>query len=99
MRHPKIRRPNHSRAERSPKAELRGTRRSASVRISVFGIRICAAALLVLFAGILSISAQSIYTPYAFTNVAGMPEGGPGSEDGVGIAARFGSPGYGPQGI
>src|SRR5439155_16436063 len=32
--------------------------------------------------------AQSTYTPYAFTNFAGMP-GGPGSADGTGTEAEF----------
>jgi hypothetical protein len=35
--------------------------------------------------------AQSIYTPYAFTNFAGQP-GGPGFADGTGSGARFRSP-------
>lgn len=35
--------------------------------------------------------AQSIYTPYAFTNFAGLP-GGPGFADGTGGAARFSYP-------
>jgi len=35
--------------------------------------------------------AQSIYTPYAFTNFAGAP-GGPGSADGIGSAAQFNVP-------
>ena len=34
--------------------------------------------------------AQSIYTPYAFTNFAGAP-GGPGIADGIGSAAQFNS--------
>lgn len=34
---------------------------------------------------------QSLYTPYAFTNFAGMP-GGPGTNDGVASAARFNFP-------
>src|SRR5438477_115552 len=35
--------------------------------------------------------AQSIYTPYAFTNFAGAP-GGPGIADGIGSAAQFNVP-------
>src|SRR5438105_10869018 len=35
--------------------------------------------------------AQSIYTPYAFTNFAGLPGVG-GSDDGAGSAARFNGP-------
>src|SRR5438093_873600 len=35
--------------------------------------------------------AQSIYTPYAFTNFAGLP-GVYGSNDGTGSAARFNNP-------
>src|SRR5262245_36259073 len=35
--------------------------------------------------------AQSSYTPYAFTNFAGLP-GGPGSDDGPGSLARFNAP-------
>lgn len=36
----------------------------------------------------LSTGAQSIYTPYAFTNFAGQP-GAPGGADGTGNAAQF----------
>jgi sugar lactone lactonase YvrE len=39
----------------------------------------------------ISAGAQSIYTPYAFTNVAGVP-GGVGTADGLGIGARFNTP-------
>ncbi|HEX4265037.1 MAG TPA: hypothetical protein VH597_11915 [Verrucomicrobiae bacterium] len=35
--------------------------------------------------------AQSIYTPYAFTNLAGSP-GGTGNADGIGSEARFSNP-------
>jgi len=37
-------------------------------------------------------SAQSIYTPYAFTNFAGKPGSGPGTNDGPSAVARFDGP-------
>src|SRR5437667_46305 len=45
-------------------------------------------ALLALAANATQTRAQSTYTPYAFTNFAGMP-GGPGSADGTGTEAEF----------
>jgi len=36
--------------------------------------------------------AQSNYTPYAFTNFAGLPEVPPGTNDGLGSVARFNRP-------
>ncbi len=50
-----------------------------------------ALALLALAGGGTQIAAQSTYTPYAFTNFAGMP-GVSGSADGAGGAARFSIP-------
>jgi hypothetical protein len=49
---------------------------------------------LVFALAIIELRAQSIYTPYAFTNFAGQP-GGPGTADGTGAAARF----RGPDGV
>src|SRR5262245_9362634 len=49
-----------------------------------------ALAFLVPVTGARQTRAQSIYTtPYAFTNFAGVPNGGAGSADGIGRAARF----------
>src|SRR5438132_834126 len=50
--------------------------------------RVWALALLALVMTRSQTGAQSTYTPYAFTNLAGMPGGG-GSADGIGSAARF----------
>jgi len=50
-----------------------------------------ALALLALAGTVTQTPAQSTYTPYAFTNFAGMP-GVSGSADGTGSAARFNSP-------
>src|SRR5260370_388007 len=36
--------------------------------------------------------AQSVYTPYTFTTLAGNSAGGPGSADGTGSDARFSFP-------
>jgi len=44
-----------------------------------------------LASGVLQTRAQSIYTPYAFTNFAGQP-GAPGIPDGLGAAAQFNIP-------
>jgi DNA-binding beta-propeller fold protein YncE len=49
------------------------------------------AALLALATGPAQTRAQSIYTPYTFTNFAGVP-GVSGSNDGPGSGARFGAP-------
>src|SRR5205823_4431846 len=50
--------------------------------------------LLGLAVGAAQTRAQSAYTSYTFTNLAGMP-GGSGTNDGTGSAARF----YGPDGV
>src|SRR5712692_92707 len=47
--------------------------------------------LLGLAVGAAQTRAQSAYTSYAFTNIAGMP-GGSGTNDGTGSAARFNGP-------
>src|SRR5437667_439586 len=54
-------------------------------------IRTIAPALLAFAVAVTQTRAQSIYTPYAFTNFAGV-RGGPGSADGTGSAGRFDVP-------
>ncbi len=61
------------------------------VMVKKHGFRALFHALLALQAAAPHGRAQSIYTPYAFTNFAGRP-GGPGFADGVGSGARFRSP-------
>ena len=46
---------------------------------------------LIFFCGLINLSAQVVYTPYAFTNFVGHPSG-PGFADGVGLGARFRAP-------
>lgn len=52
---------------------------------------LCRALLASIALGAIQIQAQTVYTPYAFTNFAGQP-GGPGVADGTGQGARFHSP-------
>src|SRR5262245_4845276 len=55
-------------------------------------LRLSSTCALIVFAdNITQVKAQSIYTPYAFTNVAGHP-GSPGMTDGSGSAALFNIP-------